>query len=115
MNAPVTDWALLVVDGIALIGVGAAIMLASVARSRSQRPRSGIAELFWRDVSQAGFTWAAATFALLLGSLLEIEGSQVPIWLTLAIVIGGVCLLIVRLRWVRPGLAHARSCAYDPS
>lgn len=115
MEALVTDQPLLILDGIALLGVGIAIMLSSVARSRSQRPGSGVAQLFWHDVSQAGFTWAAATFALLLGSLVEIEGLQAPIWLFLAIVVGGVCLVIVRLRWQRLGLASARTQGDDPS
>ena len=115
MEALITGQPLLVLDGIALIGVGVAIMLSSVARSRSQRPGNGIAQLFWRDVSQAGFIWAAATFALLLGSLVKIDAFQVPMWLFLAIIVGGVCLLIVRLRWVRLGLATGRTRADDPS
>lgn len=56
----------------------------------------------------------AATFALLLGSLVEIDGFQVPIWLFAAIVVGGVCLAIVRLRWERLGLASGPTPADDP-
>ncbi len=115
MEALVADQPLLVLDGIALLGVGIAITLSSLARSRSQRPGNAVAQLFWRDVSQAGFTWAAATFALLLGSLVEIDGLQVPLWLSLAIVAGGACLVIVRLRWQRLRLASGRTQGDDPS
>lgn len=104
-----------ILDGIALLGVGIAIILAAVARSYSQRPGNRVAQIFWRDVSQAGFAWAAATFALLLGALVGIEGILPPIWLLLATTVGMVILVTVRIRWRRLGLATKRTQGDDPS
>ena len=105
MEAFLTDGPRLILDGIALLGVGIAIMLASVARSHSQRPGNRVAQVFWRDVSQAGFIWAAGTFAFMLGAVTGIDGLGVPSWLLLANIVGIVGLVLARLRWRRLNLA----------
>lgn len=110
-----TDQPRLILDGIALLGVGMAIVLASVARSHAQRPGNRVARVFWRDVSQAGVLWAAATFAFLLGGVTGIDGLQTPIWLSLAIVIGIVGLVLVRIRWRSLKPAADRTPPDDPS
>lgn len=115
MEAFLTDGPRLILDGIALLGVGIAIMLASVARSHSQRPGNRVAQVFWRDVSQAGFIWAAGTFAFMLGAVTGIDGLEIPIWLLLANTVGIVGLVLVRLRWRRLNLASDRRQVEDPS
>lgn len=104
-----------ILEGIALLGVCVALILASMARSRSRRSGNRVAQLFWRDVAQAGYLWAGATTALLVGALLEIEGIRTPIWLVFALIVGVICIVIVRLRWRRQGLASERTHADDPS
>jgi hypothetical protein len=111
----VADQTLPILDGIALLGIGIAITLASVARSASQRPGNRVARVFWRDVSLAGYIWAAATFSLLVGSIAGIDGLRVPIWLALALIVGIVCLAIARLRWRRQGLMSERTQVDDPT
>lgn len=115
MEALFADRALPVLEGIALLGVGVAVILSSAARSGSQRLGNRIARVFWRDVSQAGFTWAVGTFALLVGSLVGFDGLPAPIWLLLAIIVGIVSLALVLLRWRRLRLAPEPSPADDPS
>lgn len=115
MGTLLADQPLPILEGIALFAVGLAIVLASAARSRSQRPGNRVGQVFWRDVSQAGYIWAAATSALLASALLGIEGLRIPIWLFVALVVGLVCLVIVGLRWRRQGLASERTHADDPS
>lgn len=114
MEALFAERALAILEGIALLGVGVAIILSSAARSGSQRPRSRMAQVFWRDVSQAGFIWATGTLALLVGSIVGIDGMRAPIWLLLAIIVGTVSLALVLLRWRRLRPAQ-RSPADDPS
>ncbi len=101
MGALLSDEPLPILEGIALIGVSFGLIMASVARMRSQRPGSRVAQVFWRDVSQAGYIWAGATMVVLFGALGNVEGLRVPIWLSLAIVVGLACLVIARVRWDR--------------
>lgn len=115
MGALLADQPLPIIEGIALFAVSAALILASVARTRSRRSGNRVAQVFLRDVGQAGYIWASATATLLVSALLEIEGIRTPIWLVLALVVGLVCLVIVRLRWRRQGLATERTLADDPS
>lgn len=114
MEALFAEQALPVLEGIALLGVGIAIILSSAARSSSRRPGNRMAQVFWRDVSQAGFTWAIGTFALLVGSLVGFDGLGAPIWLVLAIIVGTVSLALVLLRWRRLRPAPEQSPADDP-
>lgn len=104
-----------ILEGIALLAVCAALILASVARTRSLRSADRVAQVFWRDVSQAGYIWAGAATTLLVSALLEIEGVRTPIWLVAALIVGMVCIVIVRLRWRRQGLVSERRQADDPS
>ena len=67
MGMLLTDEPLPILEGIALLAVGIALLLASVARERSQRSANRVTQVIWRDVSQAGFIWAAATLAILVG------------------------------------------------
>lgn len=115
MEALLADQAEPILEWIALLGLGIAIMLSSVARSRSQRPGNRVSQVFWRDLSQAGFSWAAGTFALLVASLVGIVGLRSPIWLLLAIIAGMVSLALVRLRLRRLGPVPEPSLADDPS
>lgn len=104
-----------ILEGISLLAVCAALILASVARTRSGPPGNRVAQIFWRDVAQAGYIWAGAVAVLLVSALLEIEGVRSPIWLVLALIVGAFCIVIVRLRWRRQGLASERMHADDPS
>lgn len=115
MGTLLADQPLPIVEGIALLAVSVALILASVARTRSGRTGIRVAQVFWRDVAQAGYIWAGATATLLVSALLEIEGIRTPIWLVLALVVGLACLVIVQLRLRRQGLAPERTQADDPS
>ena len=109
------DEPLPILEGIALIGLSFGLILASVARIRSQRPGSRVAQVFWRDVSQAGYIWAAAAIVVLVGALAEIEGLRTPIWLLLAVLVGLACLLLARFRWLRYAAGTGRLPQDDPS
>ncbi len=115
MATLLADQPLAILEGISLLAVCAALILASVARTRSGPSGNRVAQIFWRDVAQAGYIWAGAVAVLLVSALLEIEGVGTPIWLLLALIVGAVCIVIVRLRWRRQGLASARMHADDPS
>lgn len=115
MEAVTADQSWQTLNWIALLGVAIAIMLASLARSRIQRPGSRVAGVFWRDVSHAGYIWAAATFALLVGALEGIDGIRVPLWLLLAMILGITSLLTARWRWRRLALEPERALAEDPA
>lgn len=115
MGALLADKPLPVIEGLALVTVSIGLILASAARARSTQPASRIVQIFWRDVSQAGYLWSAATVVLLFGALGEIEGVRTPIWLVLAVVVGSIAVAVVRLRWVRFGMAATRSTVDDPS
>ena len=115
MATLLADRPLPIIEGVALLAVCAALILASVARTRSRRSGNPAAQIFWRDVGQAGYIWAGATTTLLVSALLEIEGLRTPIWLVLALIVGLVCIVIVRLRWRRQGLVSERTHADDPS
>lgn len=109
------DRPIAIVEGLALAAAAAGLLLSSVARQRASGSANRVAELFWHDVSLAGYVWATATVALLAGGLMGIEGLRIPIWLLVAIVVGIACLGIVRLRWARQGLASASSAVDDTS
>lgn len=115
MEVLLGDEPILLIEGIALVAVGIGLSLASLARSYSRRSGDRIAEIFWRDLSQAGYLWAGATVLLLFGAFGEVEGLRTPVWLVAAVIVGGVCLAVARLRWTRLGLAPARSPAPDAS
>lgn len=115
MGALFADEPLPIIEGLALVAVSIGLILASLARERSRSTDGRVAQIFLRDASQAGYLWSAATFVLLLGGLGEVEGVRTPIWLVVAVAVGSICLVIVRLRWVRSGLASARSTVDDPS
>ena len=115
MATLLADQPLPILEGISLFAVCASLILASVARTRSGPSGNRVAQIFWRDVAQAGYLWAGAVAALLVTALLEIEGVRTPIWLVLALIAGVVCIVIVRLRWRRQGLASERTQADDPS
>lgn len=114
MGALFADEPLPIIEGLALVAVSIGLILASVARVKSTQPASRIVQVFWRDVSQAGYLWSAATIVLLVGALGEVEGLRTPMWLVLALVVGSVAVAIVRLRWIRSELASARSTVDDP-
>lgn len=115
MATLIADRPLPIIEGVALLAICAALILASVARTRSRRSGNRVAQVFWRDVGQAGYIWAGATTTLLVSALLEVEGIRTPIWLVLALVVGLACLVIVRLRWRRQGLVSERTQADDTS
>ena len=116
MGALLADKALPMIEGLALLAVSVGLILASAARAKSSGSGgSRVVQIFWRDVSQAGFLWAATTIVLLVGALGDVEGLRTPIWLVLAVVVGVVAMAIVRLRWVRTGLASAKSSIDDPT
>lgn len=113
MGALFADEPLLVLEAIGLVAVGMGLILASAARTRSQREGGGVAEVFLRDVSQAGYVWAGATAVVLAGALGDVEGLRVPIWLLLAVATGLACLLIARVRWLRTALGSGRLLIED--
>lgn len=96
-----------ILEGIVLLGVGLAILLASVARSRATRAANRVVQLFWQEVSKAGYIWAAVTTVLLGGAVAEVEGLRMPVWLVLALLTGVVTLVAARVRWHRQGLEAA--------
>lgn len=104
-----------ILEGFALIGVSLGLIAASVAGRRSRQPESRVAQVFWRDVSQAGYVWSGATMVVLFGGLGEMQGLRAPIWLSLAIVAGLVGLVITRIRWGRHGAASGRPSLDDQS
>jgi hypothetical protein len=55
MGALLADEPLPIVEGIGLLAVAIGLILASVAGMWSRRSESRIVQLFWRDVSQAGY------------------------------------------------------------
>lgn len=97
------DQLLPILEGIALLAVCLALMLASVARARSLRPTVRPAQAYWNEVSRVAFIWAAVTTVLLVSSFVEIEGAPTPLWLVLALIVGVACLVALRLRWHRHG------------
>ena len=115
MGALLADQSLPIIEGLALVTISIGLILASVARVKSTRPTSPVVQLFWRDLSQAGYLWSATTIGLLFGALGEVEGLRTPIWLIMAVVAGSFALAVVRLRWVRSGLASAKPTVEDPS
>jgi hypothetical protein len=115
MGPLLVDQPLPIVEGVALVAVSIGLILASVARGKSTQPGSNrVAQLFWRDASHAGYLWAAATIVLLFGALGEVEGVRTPIWLVLAVVVGSIAVAVVRVRWIRSGLASAESSVDGP-
>lgn len=90
-----------IVEGVGLISVALGLLLSSVARQRADRVGNRVAQLFWREASQAGYLWAAATTVTLVGALAEVEGLRSHIWLLLAVAVGIVCLALARVRWER--------------
>ena len=108
MGALLADEPLPLLEGIGLVAVSVGLILASFTRIQARRPGSRVAQLFWRDLSQAGYVWAGATIVVLAGGLAEVEGLRVPIWLLLTILAGLACLAIARMRWARHAAAAAR-------
>lgn len=115
MSALFADEPLLALEAIGLMAVSMGLILASTARARSQREGGGVAEVFWRDVGQAGYVWAGTTAVVLAGALGGVEGLRVPFWLLLAIATGLACLLIARYRWLRTALGNGRLAIEDAS
>lgn len=115
MGPLLADEPLPILEGIALLAAALVLLLASVARAWAHRPDDRVAQVFWRDVSQAGYVWAATTIAIVASALLEVEGLRVPIWLFLSLMAGLACLVIVRLRRPRLALRSGRPPADDPS
>jgi hypothetical protein len=74
-----------------------------------------VAQIFWRDVSQAGYVWSGATVVVLFGGLGELEGLRTPIWLSLAIVAGLTGLVIARIRWDLRAARSGRQSLDDQS
>jgi len=109
MGALLADEALPIVDAAGLIAVCLALILACVCRTRSQRAGSAVAQVFWRDASQAGYVWAGGIGVVLAGSLADVEGLRTPIWLVLALAAGLACLAIIRYRWRRSALRTERT------
>jgi hypothetical protein len=101
MEALLADRPIAIIEGLGLIAVSLGLVLASFARVRSQRTGRQLEQVFWRDVSQAGYLWAAASLLLLFGALAEVEGVRVPIWLVASMLVGLVGLSIARIRWLR--------------
>lgn len=114
MGALLADESLPILEGISLVAVSIGLILASFTRIQARRSGSRVAQLFWRDLSQAGYVWAGAMIVVLVGALGQVEGLRVPIWLLLTILAGLVCLPIARLRWARHAAA-ARSSVDDSS
>lgn len=115
MGALLADEPLPILEGVGLVAVSAGLILASFTRIQSRRSGSRVAQLFWHDLSQAGYVWAGATIVVLVGGLGEVEGLRVPIWLLLALVAGLACLPIAHLRWARHAAVAARRSLDDPS
>lgn len=99
MSVLFADEPLPILEGIALAASSFGLILASASRMWSRRPGDPVEQLFWRDVSQAGYIWAAGTIVLQVGTLGEIEGLRVPIWLLLAMVAGVGLVAIAGTRW----------------
>ena len=95
------DQLLPILEGIALLAVCAALILASVARARSRGPSDRPVQVFWRGASQIAYVWAGVTGAVLVSSLFEIEGAPTMLWLVVALMVGAACLVILRIRWRR--------------
>lgn len=115
MGALLADEPLPILEGIGLVAASVGLILASFTRIQSRRSGSPVAQLFWHDLSQAGYVWAGATIVVLVGGLGEVEGLRVPIWLLLALLAGLACLPIARLRWARHAAVAARRPVDDPS
>ena len=115
MSAPLADEPLPMLEAVGLVAANVGIILASFTRIRARRSMSRVAQLFWNDLSQAGYVWAGAMIALLVGGLGEVKGLRTPIWLLLAILAGLTCLPIARLRWARHAAAAARRPVDDSS
>jgi len=115
MGALLADEPSPIIQGMALVAVSVGLILASVARARSNQAGARVAQIFWREVSEAGYLWAAATIVLLFGAVGDVEGVRAPIWLLVAVVVGVIAAIVVRLRWLGSGLASARSTVDDPS
>ena len=115
MGALLADEPLPILEGLGLVGLSFGLILASVARARSKAPGNRVTQVFWRDVSQAGYVWAAATIAVLVGALAEVEGLRMPIWLVVTMIAGLACLAIARVRWIRHAARSPRAAPDDPS
>ena len=115
MSALLADEPVPVLEGIGLVAVSVGLILASFTRIQARRSGSRVAQLFWQDLSQAGYVWAGATIVVLVSGLGEVEGLRVPIWLLLAVLAGLACLPIARLRWARHAAPAARRSADDSS
>lgn len=115
MGALLSDQASPILEGIALFGISVAIVLSSVARSRSARRADRVAQFFWRDVGQAGYIWASGTAVLLGGSVAGVEGLGTPVWLFLGLIAGLVSLAIVLVRRRGRWFSADGTRADDPS
>ena len=115
MGALLADESLPILEVVGLVAVSVGLILASFTRIQARRPGSRVAQLFWHDLSQAGYVWAGATIVVLAGGIAEVEGLRVPIWLLLAILAGLACLVIARLRWARTAATAARRSMDDSS
>jgi len=91
MGALLADKPLPIIEGLALIAVSIGLILSSMARAKSRRPGDRVAQIFWREISQTGYLWAAATVVLLFGALGEVEGVRTPIWLVIAFAVCCMC------------------------
>lgn len=115
MGALLADEPSPIIAGMALVAVSVGLILASVARARSRLAGARVVKIFWREVSQAGYLWAAATIVLLFGALGEVEGVRAPIWLVVAVVVGVIAAIVVRVRWLGSGLASASTTVDGPN
>lgn len=107
MDRLLVDEPIAILEGVALMAVAIGLVLASLGRGRSANATSQVLKVFWRDASDAGYVWSAATMVLLAGALLQVEGVRTPVWLLLAVAAGGVSLALARVRWQRERLGTA--------
>ena len=115
MGALLADEPLPILEGIGLVAASVGLILASFTRIQSRRSGSRVAQVFWHDLSQAGYVWAGATIVVLVGGLGEVEGLRVPLWMLLTIVAGLAGLAIARFRWIRHVAAATRRSTDDAS
>jgi hypothetical protein len=57
MSALLADEPLPILEAVALVAANVGIILASFTRIRARRSMSRVAQLFWNDLSHAGYVW----------------------------------------------------------
>ncbi len=99
MDWLLTDSPSVILEGAVLVVVLMSVTLGSIARTRAASATNRVAKVYWADLGTIAWVWSGAAGITLAGSLADVEGLRMPIWLGLDLVVAVILAVVVQRRW----------------